>query len=171
MSAFYGLIVGIVTDVDDPQQQGRIQVRFPTLPGQNRSHWAPVVSLMAGNERGGYFMPEVGDEAVVAFEHGNPERPYVLGFVWNGVDAPPTTSVQERMIKTRNGHAIRFLDTTPDGANLGALVIEDAHGNRITLCNGKINIKSVGVLEVDAPVIVLKGPGYQRVVTPNSNPI
>ena len=171
MSTVNGLVVGVVIDVSDPLQQGRVMVRYPVLPGQGKSHWAPVVSLMAGHERGGYFMPEVGDEAILAFELGNTERPYVLGFVWNGVDAPPTTSVQERLIKSRNGHTIRFLDTTPDGANLGALVIEDAHGNRITLCNGKVSIESIGVLEIDAPVIVLKGPGYQRVVTPNSNPI
>ncbi len=75
------------------------------------------------------------------------------------------------MIKTVNGHAIRFLDSTPANGDRGAVIIEDANGNKITLSNGKITIKSVAVLELDAPSITLKGPGYRRAVTPNNNPI
>lgn len=166
-----GVMVGVVRDVNDPGGQGRIRVEFPWLGGQSQSYWAAIAAPMAGADRGVFFMPERDDEVLVAFDRGDVNHPYVIGFLWNGRDKPPTTSVRERMIKTVNGHAIRFLDSTPVNGDKGAVIIEDAHGNRITLSNGKITIKSVAVLELDAPSITLKGPGYRRVVTPNNNPI
>ena len=171
MSRQDGVMVGTVRDVNDPAGQGRIRVEFPWLGGQTQSYWAAIAAPMAGPSRGMFFMPEVDDEVLVAFDRGDVNHPYVIGFLWNGQDMPPSTSVRERMIKTVNGHAIRFLDSTPANGNKGAVIIEDAHGNRITLSNGKITIKSVAVLELDAPSITLKGPGYRRVVTPNNNPI
>jgi phage baseplate assembly protein V len=136
------------------------------------SRWAPIASPMAGNDRGVWMVPEVGDEAILAFHNGVPHRPYVLGFLWNGQDRPPSTAVRERVIRSRNGHTIRFIDSTPtQGGNKGALSIEDPHGNRIVLTNGKVTIKSTGVLELDAPTVVIGGTTYRRVVTPNSNPI
>lgn len=171
MSQQSGVMPGTVRAVGDPQHPGCVKVEFTWLGGKNESYWAPVAAAMAGNGRGAYFMPEVGDEVLVAFDRTEVNQPYVIGFMWNGEDQPPTTSVRERMIRSKNGHAIRFLDSTPASGNLGALIIEDGHGNRITLSNGKIAIKSVGILEIEAGTIVLKGPGYQRIVTPNSNPI
>jgi len=171
MKRFDGVIVGVVHDVDDPDGEGRVRVEFPWLGGKSESYWASIAAPMAGAQRGIFFMPEVGDEVLVAFDRGDVDHPYVIGFLWNGRDKPPTTSVHERMLRSVNGHAIRFLDATPNGGNLGGIVIEDAHGNRITLSNGKITVKSVAVLELDAPVITLKGPGYRRVVTPNNSPI
>ena len=171
MSHVYGVVTGTVKDVDDPQGEGRVKVQFPSMEGDNESYWAPVASAMAGNGRGAFFMPEVDDEVLVAFLQGDVNHPYIIGFLWNGQQRPPSTSVHERMIYSRNGHAIRFLDATPSGGSQGALVIEDGHGNRITLSNGKIAIKSVAILEIEAPIITLKGPGYKRVVSPNNNPI
>ncbi|MEA2573297.1 MAG: hypothetical protein QOH93_595, partial [Chloroflexia bacterium] len=84
---------------------------------------------------------------------------------------PPYDSVRQRAIRSKNGHAIRFIDSTPDGGSMGALVIEDAHGNRITLSNTKITIQSQGYLVLDAPNIVFQVSGATRVVTPNGNPI
>jgi uncharacterized protein involved in type VI secretion and phage assembly len=171
MSTITGVMVGTVKDVNDPQGEGRVKVEFPWMGGNNQSFWAPVAAPMAGGERGVFFMPEVADEVLVAFDRGDVNHPYIVGFLWNGASKPPSQSVHERMIKTVNGHAIRFLDSSPSGGSLGAVVIEDAHGNRITLSNGKITIKSVAVLELEAPIITLKGPGYTRVVSPNNNPI
>jgi uncharacterized protein involved in type VI secretion and phage assembly len=167
----YGVMVGTVVDANDPQGEGRVKLRFPWLGGKDESYWAPVASALAGGGRGAFFMPEPEDEVLVAFEFGDVNHPFVIGFLWNGSQKPPSTSVRERMIRSVNGHAIRFLDSTPTNGNLGALVIEDAHGNRITLSNGKITIKSVSVLEIDSPIITLSGPGYRRIVSPNNNPI
>ena len=173
MSRYNGVMVGIVRDVNDPNGQGRVRVEFPWLGGTSDSYWASVCAAMAGGGRGAFFMPEVGDEVVVAFDHGDVNHPYILGFTWNGKDMPPSTSVRERMIRSVNGHAIRFLDTTPTSGDKGAVIIEDAHGNRITLSNGKVHIKSVAVLEIEAATISLTGPGgaWRRIVSPSNNPI
>jgi phage baseplate assembly protein V len=167
MARFTGVIVGTVKDVDDPNGLGRIRVEFPWLGGESQSHWAPIAAPMAGGGRGIFFMPEVGDEAIVAFDHGDIDQAIVLGFLWNGQDRPPSTNVHERMIRSVNGHTIRFLDPEPAAGNLGAIVIEDAHGNRIVLSNAKITIQSAAVLDLRAPTVLING----RVVSPNSNPI
>ena len=166
-----GVMVGTVRDVNDPNGEGRIRVEFGWMGGNSQSYWAAIAAPMAGGGRGAFFMPEVDDEVLVAFDRGDVNHPYIIGFLWNGHDRPPSTSVRERMIRSVNGHAIRFLDSTPSGGNQGGIIIEDAHGNRITLSNGKITIKSVAILELDAPTITLKGPGYRRIVSPNNNPI
>src|SRR5688572_29680874 len=153
MTRFTGVIVGTVEDVDDPNGLGRIRIGFPWLGGTSQSHWAPIASAMAGGGRGMFFMPEVGDEALVAFDHGDVDQAIVLGFLWNGRDQPPSTNVHERMIRSVNGHTIRFLDSTPEGGNLGAIVIEDAHHNCIVLSNGKITIKGAALLDLRAPTV------------------
>ena len=171
VSKVYGVMVGTVVDVNDPQGEGRVRVMFPWLPGDSETYWAPIAAAMAGHERGAFLMPEIEDEVLVAFDRGDVNHPYVLGFLWNGRQKPPSQDVRERIIRSVNGHAIRFLDATPAGGSLGALIIEDAHGNRITMSNGKVTIKSIAVLELDAPTIILKVAGSRRVVTPNPNPI
>lgn len=171
-SQISGLMLGLVADVDDPLGQGRIRVRFPSLGSDALSNWAPIAAAMAGNDRGVWFPPEVDDEAVVAFDRGDPSWPIVLGFLWNGADTAPSTSVRERMIRSFNGHTIRLLDSTPtSGGNAGGIAIEDASGNSIVLTNGKVTVHSVGVLELDAATIVLTSSGVRRIVTPNANPI
>jgi uncharacterized protein involved in type VI secretion and phage assembly len=170
-SRIQGFVIGTVLDVLDPMGAGRILLQLVVQPGRPTSAWAPVAAPMAGNDRGAWTMPEVGDEALVGFLHGDPESPYVVGFLWNGPDRPPSTSPRERMLRSLNGHTIRLIDEPPSGGGAGALVIEDAHGNRIVLSNGKITIKSVALLAIEGEVITLGGAGWSRVVTPNSNPI
>ena len=87
-------------------------------------------------------------------------------------------SLQNRLgvkdyLRSRNGHTIRFLDSTPEQGNQGALVIEDAHGNRITMTNGKIKIQGKPLIEIEAEAIVLQGPNssYRRIVSPITSPI
>jgi uncharacterized protein involved in type VI secretion and phage assembly len=167
MSEMRGVVPGLVTNVDDPLHQGRIKVTFPWLDAGHETDWVRVATLMAGNQRGSFFMPEPQDEVLVAFEHGNPRVPYVIGFLWNGHDHPPSDNVHDRKFMSVNGHSIRFIDSTPAGGSKGALVIEDAHGNRIVLSNGKITIAATGVLELRSATLTLNG----RVVAPNGNPI
>jgi phage baseplate assembly protein V len=162
-----GLAIGTVLSVDDPNGEGRIQLDMTVATGLSTTAWAPIAALMAGNDRGTWMLPEIGDEALVGFLRGDPDQPYVVGFLWNGQDRPPSTAQKERMIRSLNGHTIRMIDEPPVGGSKGALVIEDAHGNTITMSNGKITIKSVAVLALEAPVVTLSG----RVVTPNANPI
>ncbi len=166
-----GLVLGLVVDTEDPLGRGRVRVAYPYLGVQTRSAWAPIAAPMAGHDRGCWFVPEVGDEAVLGFDRNDPSWPIVLGFLWNGVDDPPSTSTKERMIRSVNKHTIRFLDPTPENGNDGGIAIEDSSGNSIVMSNGKVVIHAVGQLELDAAAIVLTSLGNRRVVTPNSNPI
>jgi uncharacterized protein involved in type VI secretion and phage assembly len=167
MAQVNGVMVGVVLDVDDPNGEGRIKVEFPWMGGQSGTYWAAIAAPMAGHGRGVFFLPEVGDEVLVGFDHGDANQPVVLGYMWSGRDKPPSTSVHERMIRSVNGHAIRFLDSTPTNGDKGGIIIEDAHGNRIILSNGKITISGVAVLELRAPTVTING----RVVSPTPNPI
>jgi len=87
--ALNGVVTGVVTDVDDPQKIGRVKVQFEWLADDYVSDWARVAMPGAGPSRGMVWMPEVGDEVLVAFEHGDPRRPIVIGGLWNGTDTPP----------------------------------------------------------------------------------
>jgi len=169
MSLVNGVVIGLVTNVNDPEKLGRIKVAFPWLDASFESDWIRIARLMAGNGRGSFFMPEVDDEALLAFEHGDVRFPYVIGFLWNGEDKPPADHVRDRVLKSKNGHMIRFLDSTPAGGDKGGIVIEDAHKNRITLSNAKITIQSTGTLMLEGHNVVLKVNGVDRVVAPNGN--
>jgi phage baseplate assembly protein gpV len=108
----YGVVVGLVIDNVDPDDQGRVKLGFPWLPDSMQSGWAPVVRPMAGKDRGFWYAPEVDDEALVAFEHGDINHPMVLGFLHNGVDTPPKQGVDEsvRRVKSVAGHVLELDD-------------------------------------------------------------
>ncbi|WP_333385651.1 phage baseplate assembly protein V [Microcoleus sp. POL10_C6] len=112
---FYGVTIAEVTNNKDEGKLGRVKVKFPWLSDTDESFWARVLTPMAGGDRGIYFLPEVGDEVLVAFEHGNIEFPYILGALWNGKDKPPETNEDgknnKRTIKSRSGHTITLDDT------------------------------------------------------------
>ena len=152
-----GVVTGQVINVKDPDGQGRVQVRFPFMGGQNDSYWAPIATLMSGNVRGSWFMPEIGDEVLVAFNQDDPEHPHVLGFLWNGQDKPPETDPNMRLIRSVNGHEIRLYDPSPSAGDRGYVQIKDAHGNSIELANARISITSVGVVEINAPQVIING--------------
>ena len=109
---FYGVTIGLVASVDDPDAQGRVQLRFPWFADEVESGWAPISRPLAGKDRGFYYMPEVDDEALVAFEFGDFNHPIVLGFLHNGVDLPPYNGIDHsvRRVKTVAGHVLEFDD-------------------------------------------------------------
>jgi uncharacterized protein involved in type VI secretion and phage assembly len=168
-----------VTDV----QPGQVKVKFPWLDPGHETDWIRIATAMSGANAGSFFMPNVEDEVLVAFDHGNTELPYVVGFLWNGQDLPPGKDVRDRQLVSKNGHKIEFLDSTPSGGGKGALVIEDASGNRITLSDNKIVVQSKFMLEIEAPAIYLQGPdtnpessgppqnAWKRRILPNNNAI
>jgi uncharacterized protein involved in type VI secretion and phage assembly len=79
----FGLVRGIVVDVQDPDAAGRIKVKFPFLPNSPEI-WARVSLPLGGNQTGLWALPDIGDEVVVGFEQGDPRRPFVIGSVWDG---------------------------------------------------------------------------------------
>lgn len=132
-----GVAVGIVTSTKDPQVLGRVKVRFPWLSEAAESDWAKVMSFMAGKSRGAVFIPEVNDEVLVAFEHGDINFPYVLGGLWNTDQQPPERNQDGknnvRKIRSRSGHEIVFNDN--DAAGQECLEIRSNSGHSIMLCD------------------------------------
>jgi phage baseplate assembly protein V len=114
----YGVAVGIVSNINDPEGLGRVKTVLPWMTDTVETDWARVATPMAGPGRGIYFRPDVNDEVLVAFEHGHPDMPYVLGGLWNGKDQPPVTDPDStndvRMIKSRAGSTIKFSDVEDD---------------------------------------------------------
>jgi phage protein D/phage baseplate assembly protein gpV len=78
------LVIGVVTNNKDPDNLGRVRVKFPALGDTIEGWWARVATINAGNERGLFMLPQVNDEVVVAFEHGDTRRPIVIGSLYHG---------------------------------------------------------------------------------------
>lgn len=138
-----GVVIGIVTNNKDPDNLGRVKVRFPWLSDSDESTWARVAAPMAGKDRGLYFLPEVDDEVLVVFEHGDMRFPYVLGALWNGKDKPPAKNDDGkndvRLIKSRSGHVIRLTDE----ANQEKIEIVDKSGNNKLVFDTAANTISI----------------------------
>lgn len=122
------LVVGIVTDNKDPSGLNRVKVMYPWLTEDHTSFWARQSSQMAGKGRGMFNIPEIGDEVLVAFEHGDVNRPFILGQLWNGKDKPPSPSgnpthgpgsvTNRRGLYSRVGHMVDIDDTGGGGVKL-----------------------------------------------------
>jgi phage protein D/phage baseplate assembly protein gpV len=174
-----GLVVGVVTAITgDPDKMGRIKVKFPSLSADDESAWARLASPGAGKKRGLLWVPEVDDEVIVAFEHGDHRFPVVLGGLWNGKDALPGEEVKSpvvsRLFMSRLGHKLEMSDgdspakkhialELEDGANkvrLGAdkTDIEVKSGNVFTIKSGsaKITIDGSGNISIEGGKIDLK---------------
>src|SRR5436190_250128 len=109
-----GVALGVVTNNKDDQGLGRIKVRYPWREDSHDSYWARPAMPGAGKDRGLFWIPEVGDEVLLAFDKGKIEHPYYLGSLWNGKDKPPADNDDgednTRLIKTRSGHEFRLFD-------------------------------------------------------------
>jgi uncharacterized protein involved in type VI secretion and phage assembly len=156
----YGAVVGVVTNNQDPDKLGRIKVKFPWLSSIDESSWARVAAPMAGKDRGAYFLPEVDDEVLVVFEHGDVRFPYVLGALWNGKDAPPVNNNDGknnvRMIKSRSGHVVKLNDE--DGKET-IEIIDQSQKNSIVISKNSVTVTtdkditlsaSKGTIKLDA---------------------
>lgn len=176
-SPAYGMVVGIVTNSTDTEGLARVKVKFPTIDENLESQWARLATPMAGPGRGTEFIPEVDDEVLVAFEHNDINRPYIIGSLWNGKDKPPEPTdnivengkVQKRIIKSRSGHIIT-LDDSDNKENISivdkagqkilinsesgkeTIEIIDKGNNKITMDGGKksVAIESAGDLTIEA---------------------
>ena len=142
-----GVVIGIVTNNQDPDRLGRVKVRFPWLSGSTESHWARVATPMAGNGRGLYFLPEVDDEVLVLFERGDVRFPFVIGALWNGKDPAPADNGDGknalRVIKSKSGHLIRFDDSEKAekieiiDATANNRIVIDTKTDTVTITAGK----------------------------------
>jgi len=179
-SGSHSVVVGIVTNNQDPDGMGRVKLRFPWLEEGTESDWTRIATPMAGGDRGMFFLPEVNDEVLVSFEHGDLNRPYVLGSLWNGEDSPPETNSDGRnnirKIRSRSGHEIIFDDNDAAGqekleihTNAGhTILMDDSSGqekleitdktgnNTITLEMNGITLSSSTDLNIEATNISIR---------------
>jgi uncharacterized protein involved in type VI secretion and phage assembly len=184
----FGAVTGIVQDIRDPKGLGRVKVNFPwlgedkegvTIQGdaasKARAHsfWARISTMMAGSKRGSFFVPEVNDEVLVLFEHGELDRPYIVGVLWNKEDKPPETMDAEgknhiRAIHTRSGHKVVFNDSDDQPS----IRIEDKTGKNYILIDSKENtmtIKVAGDLTIDADGQITMKAGKNITITAQGN--
>ena len=171
---FYGVYPALVIDLQDPDSQGRVKVRLPWSPDSGSASyevWARLAVLMAGNNRGTWFIPDVNDEVLVCFEAGNPRRPYVVGALWNGSDAPPESMDADNNLKTilsRQGIRMTMDDTigavklrleTPGGHSIVlddgqlSITVEDMSGNSMTMQPSGITITAAAQVKVNAATV------------------
>jgi len=152
-----GVAPAQVTDVHDPDDMGRVKVKFPWLSDTYVSDWVRVVSIGAGANRGGIWLPEVNDEVLVTFEQGDLRRPYVLGGLHNGVDRPKlgdglvdasSGAVTRRGFVSKKGNSLLFFD---DDADNGVAILTGDSKLRLSLNGGMstIRISSNGKVEID----------------------
>lgn len=177
----FGVYTGVVVDVQDPDGQGRVKVRLPWVgenDGQQATAWARLATLMAGGDRGTWFVPAVDDEVLVAFVAGDPRHPVVTGALWNGRDAPPESMDADntrRTIQTRTGHVLRFDEAAGGGkielltAGGHRLVLDDAAGGTITVAHsggstlemdvaGNIKLTANANVAVTASMVTVDAP-------------
>jgi len=173
---FHGVHTALVVDNKDPDNQGRVKIGLPWLPdtaGASCEAWARLATLMAGPDRGSWFVPDVDDEVLVAFEGGDLRRPFVIGMLWNGQDAPPEQMDvggrnNKKVLCSRNGVKVTLDDQdgqeqvvleTPGGQILtlkdgpGAIEIEDSNGNSIKLESAGITVTASAKVTVNASLV------------------
>lgn len=169
-----GVYPALVTDVQDPDGQGRVRVSLPFVneqEGPAAAAWARLATFMAGNNRGSWFIPEVNDEVLVAFLAGDARHPVVIGALWNGVDAAPETmdaGNNLRSITSRSGHRLCFDDTVAAGKVIletqgghrlelddtlgGTVTVRHSNGASITIdAIGKVTVSAVSEVAITAP--------------------
>lgn len=174
-----GVVTAKVTDNEDPKGLGRVKVTYPHRDSDDESPWARVATEMASSEYGTFFLPEVGDEVLVAFEDGDVHHPFVLGSLYNGQRAPNEDNGNGdndvRQVKSRSGHVLDFDDTDgeemvkietsaghviklEDESGSEKVTIEDQSGsNSITLdsSSDEVSIEAGQTLSLSAPTIEL----------------
>jgi len=170
---YYGVYVGLVTNVQDPNGQGRVRVRLPWTTDSEElfEPWARVATVMAGSDRGTWFIPEPDDEVILAFEGGCPWSPIVIGGVWNGVDNPPESMDSNnniRSITSRSGIRVTFDDTdggvqftveTPGGQKIvcadtpATIDMTDSNRNQVTLDSSGITLSASANVTINATML------------------
>jgi uncharacterized protein involved in type VI secretion and phage assembly len=175
---WYGVFPALVSDIKDPDRQGRVKITLPWSPdtaGSRYETWARVATLMGGKNRGSWFIPDVNDEVLIVFEGGDPRRPYVIGGLWNGSDSPPDSmddagKNNRRVIRSRNGVKLTMDDTdgqekfmleTPGGQKItmkdgaGSVEIVDSNGNSLKLESSGITVTATAKVTINASQVAV----------------
>ncbi|GAA1061421.1 phage baseplate assembly protein V [Agromyces bracchium] len=167
-----GVVIAEVVEILDSLMLGRVKVRLPWNPDVEA--WAPVCAPFAGEGYGLWCMPQVGDAVVVAFEHGHPDWPVVVGSVWKAAGDPPIDqpldAEYKRVLKTPGGHALVFDDleqkisltharghTLELGATKVHISFANGMGSLTLTIDGDVSLEGAKSVEVSAPQAKLSG--------------
>lgn len=169
---FDGVMVGKVINNLDPMALGRVQVQLPAIDSLDLSPWARVAVLMAGPTYGTYFIPDIGTEVLVAFEHGDLSAPYVIGCLWNAMSPPPMPSPipQIRVMRTPLGNQIMFTEAPPSITIMtpqGQTILMSPAGIQITTGANVINMTPDGVTITGTPNLNLTASAAINITAPN----
>ena len=175
LPAIHGLHVGLVTDLEDPGGEFRVKVRMPMISMSDEGVWCRVATLDAGNNRGSFFRPEIGDEVVLGFFDDDPRYPVVIGMLHSGKNASPISpanSNNEKGFTTRSGMKMIFDDDkksftlqTPAGKKIiideqgKQFLLADENGNSIEMKPDGMTIKSSGTLTLSGGTVSISGGG------------
>ena len=151
LSRIQGVVIGQVTNNNDPEGLSRVKVEFPWLDEKVESDWARVASPGAGPERGMHWLPEVDDEVLVAFEHGDIHRPCVLGGLWSKPDAPPADN---SAVAGENGKINQRTLMSSEGLNL---TISDEPGSLAIAMSDRDGGNSITIKSDDKVIEILSG--------------
>jgi uncharacterized protein involved in type VI secretion and phage assembly len=172
-----GVALALVTQNKDDEGLCRVKVRYPWHDQPRESYWARLAMPMGGKERGLVFIPEVGDEVVVAFEREDLRFPYVLGALWNGKDKPPLANDDgkndKRILKSRKKHYLLFDDGAQGVVELlhekgrkivfddNGFAVQDEKGNvvKVDSNSGAMTIEATGQLKIKAATISIQATG------------
>jgi len=172
-----GVATALVVDNKDDSGTGRVKIRYPWHERPLDTYWARVATPMTGSKRGFYFIPEEGDEVLVAFERGDFRVPYVIGALWNSSARPPVANADGandlRLIRTRKGHTLTFDDGAKGRVQLElnsgkrlsmddeTIALQDERGNALTIqsASGTLTIRATGRVLLQATQISLESSG------------
>ena len=135
-------VIGIVTDIKDDQKLCRVKIKIPTMPITDNTWWCTWVSIGAGKDRGWFSLPEVDDEVLVMFEHGDIGRPIIIGALWNGKDKAPDANAdgsnKKRVIKSKSGNLVTLDD------DAGTIELKDGGGKGVVTISkdNKVNFEA-----------------------------
>jgi uncharacterized protein involved in type VI secretion and phage assembly len=176
---YFGVYPAFVTDIVDPDALGRVEVRLPFLGtdgDRDVRAWATLCTPYADANAGLEILPEVGSQVVVAFEAGNPRRPYVVGCTWNGAAALPqaperannirllrsradsrlefddTEAAPKLTLRTRSGHEI----VIDDGGS--TITVHHAGGTEVSLTTTSVEVTATVDVSVNAVIVDVTAP-------------
>ncbi|EFL29127.1 rhs element Vgr protein [Streptomyces himastatinicus ATCC 53653] len=165
---YYGVVEALVVE-NEGDDEGQVKLKFPWFDDTTVTDWVRVSQLYAGNGYGSVFVPEKGDEVLVAFVHGDMRYPIVLGGLYNGEDKPPTARTDgrdQKIIRTRHGHEVLLDDTESKAAvritsAAGHVVELDDQGKTIKITaaeGGSVTVTAQGDITLKAPKVTLDSP-------------
>ncbi|MFI6638396.1 phage baseplate assembly protein V [Streptomyces sp. NPDC050504] len=182
---YYGVVSALVVE-NEGDDEGRVKLKYPWFDDTTVTDWVRVSQLYAGGGYGSVFVPELGDEVLVAFVHGDMRFPIVIGGLYNGEDKPPTARTEgrdQKVVRTKHGHEVLLDDTASKAAvrvksaaghvielddEGKALRITAAEGGSVTVtAQGEITLKAPKVT-VDSPSIDLGGGATEPLVLGNA---